>query len=227
MPEVVVVERFMQANEQVARENQRLLRAHSIAAVNLMASPGAGKTSLVLRTIEALRGRLRVGVIEGDTASQVDADRVATVGVPVVQVNTGGGCHLDASMVRSALQRLPLGTMDLLLIENVGNLVCPAGFALGQALDVVIASVPEGDDKPYKYPGIFLEADAVVINKVDLLPYLRFDLPAYRALVSGLNPQARLFELSCETGAGVAAWAEWIEAARTMHLDAGEPQGEA
>ncbi|MHB1296111.1 MAG: hydrogenase nickel incorporation protein HypB [Anaerolineae bacterium] len=220
MPEVVVVERFMQANDQVARENLNLLRTHGIMAVNLMASPGAGKTSLVLRTIAALRERLRVGVIEGDTASQVDADRVAKVGVPVVQVNTGGGCHLDAPMIHSALQRLPLDALDLLLIENVGNLICPAGFALGQALDIVIASVPEGDDKPFKYPGIFLEADAVVINKVDLLPYLRFDLPAYRTLVSGMNPHARLFEVSCETGAGVGAWAEWLAAERETHLAA-------
>ncbi len=163
-----------------------------------------------MRTVEALRGRLRVGAIEGDTASQVDADRVATTGVPVIQINTGGGCRLDANMVRPALEELPLEKIDLLLIENVGNLVCPAGLALGQHVDVVIASVPEGDDKPYKYPGIFTAVDAVVINKIDLLPYLDFDLAAFRQVVMGLNADVRFFEVSCKTGEGVEEWAEWL-----------------
>lgn len=211
MPEVRVVESFMQANDQVALENRRLLAAKGVVAVNLMASPGAGKTSLILQTIAALEGRLRVGVIEGDTASRVDADRVSqATGVPVVQINTGGGCHLDAPMVRSALDALPLDALDLLLIENVGNLVCPAGFALGEAANVVIASVPEGDDKPYKYPAMFVKADAVVVNKVDLLPYLDFDLPAFRALIQSVNPGVRLFEVSCRTGAGLPAWAAYL-----------------
>jgi len=210
MAEVKVVEKIMGANEQIAAQNQRLLDERGIVTVNLMASPGAGKTSLIMRTIEALRDRLRIGAIEGDTASRVDADRVATAGVPVVQINTGGGCHLDAPMVRYALDRLPLDEIDLLLIENVGNLVCPAGFALGEHVRVLIASVPEGDDKPYKYPGMFSSVDAVVINKTDLLPYLEFDVPAFRQLIAGLNPEARIFEVSCTTGEGVGVWAEWL-----------------
>ena len=210
MAEVKVVEKIMGANEQIAAQNRRLLDERGIVTVNLMASPGAGKTSLIMRTIEALRDRLRIGAIEGDTASRVDADRVATAGVPVVQINTGGGCHLDAPMVRYALDRLPLDEIDLLLIENVGNLVCPAGFALGEHVRVLIASVPEGDDKPYKYPGMFSSVDAVVINKTDLLPYLEFDVPAFRRLIAGLNPEARIFEVSCTTGEGVGVWAEWL-----------------
>ncbi|MBC7250135.1 MAG: hydrogenase nickel incorporation protein HypB [Anaerolineae bacterium] len=210
MAEMKVVEKIMAANDQIAEQNRRLLDERGIVTVNLMASPGAGKTSLILCTVEALRGRLRVGAIEGDTASRVDADRVATAGVPVVQINTGGGCHLDAPMVRYALNRLPLDEIDLLLIENVGNLVCPAGFALGEHVNVVIASVPEGDDKPYKYPGMFSVVDAVVINKTDLLPYLDFDMVAFRELIAGLNPEARIFEVSCKTGEGIEAWADWL-----------------
>ncbi|MDY7041867.1 MAG: hydrogenase nickel incorporation protein HypB [Chloroflexota bacterium] len=210
MTKVTVVEEIMGANEQIADQNRRLLDEKGIVTVNLMASPGAGKTSLTVSTIEALRSQVRIGAIEGDTASQVDADRVATAGVPVVQINTGGGCHLDAPMVRHALEQLPLDEIDLLIIENVGNLICPVGFALGERVNVVIASVPEGDDKPYKYPGIFSAVDAVVINKTDLLPYLDFDVPAFRQLIAGLNPEARIFELSCKTGEGVEEWAEWL-----------------
>jgi len=210
MPKVTVVEQVMKANDQIAAQNQQTLDAHQTVAINLMASPGAGKTSLLMRTVEGLRGRLRIGAIEGDTASQVDADKVASAGTPVVQINTGGGCRLDANMVRPALEQLPLDEIDLLLIENVGNLVCPAGLALGQHVDVVISSVPEGDDKPYKYPGIFTVVDAVVINKVDLLPYLEFDVAAFRALIVGLNPKARIFEVSCTTGQGFEDWTDWL-----------------
>jgi hydrogenase nickel incorporation protein HypB len=212
MAKVTVVENVLKANDQIAAQNQRTLDEKKTVAVNLMASPGAGKTSLLMRTVETLRGRLRIGAIEGDTASQVDADKVASAGTPVIQINTGGGCRLDANMVRPALEQLPLDEIDLLLIENVGNLVCPAGLALGQHVDVVIASVPEGDDKPYKYPGIFIAVDAVVINKIDLLPYLDFDMPAFRELVKGLNPEARIFEVSCTTGEGFDEWAEWLAA---------------
>jgi hydrogenase nickel incorporation protein HypB len=210
MAKLKVVENVLKANDEIAVQNQRHLDERNTVAVNLMASPGAGKTSLLMRTVETLRGRLRIGAIEGDTASRVDADKVASGGTPVIQINTGGGCRLDANMVRPALEQLPLDEIDLLLIENVGNLVCPAGLALGQHLDVVIASVPEGDDKPYKYPGIFTAVDAVVINKIDLLPYLDFDVPAFRELVKGLNPKARIFEVSCTTGEGFGAWADWL-----------------
>jgi hydrogenase nickel incorporation protein HypB len=211
MAKIAVVENVLKANDQIAAQNQRLLDERHTVAVNLMASPGAGKTSLLMRTVETLRGRVRIGAIEGDTASQVDADKVATTGTPVIQINTGGGCRLDANMVRPALDQLPLEEIDLVLIENVGNLVCPAGLALGQHVDVVIASVPEGDDKPYKYPGIFTAVDAVVINKIDLLPYLDFDVPAFRELISGLNPTARIFEVSCKTGEGFDEWVDWLE----------------
>lgn len=210
MATIAVVENVLKANDQIAVQNQRLLDEQHTVAVNLMASPGAGKTSLLMRTVETLRGRVRIGAIEGDTASQVDAEKVATTGTPVIQINTGGGCRLDANMVRPALEQLPLEEIDLLLIENVGNLVCPAGLALGQHIDVVIASIPEGDDKPYKYPGIFTAVDAVVINKIDLLPYLDFDVPAFRELVKGLNPRARIFEVSCKTGEGIDEWTEWL-----------------
>jgi len=210
MAKVTIIENVNKANDQIAAQNQAMLDRTGTFAVNLMASPGAGKTSLLICTIEALRDRLVIGAIEGDTASQVDADKVATTGVPVIQINTGGGCRLDANMVQPALKALPLDEIDLLLIENVGNLVCPAGLALGEHANVVIASVPEGDDKPYKYPGMFLAVDAVVINKVDLLPYLDFDLPAFRDLLVGLNPDVRIFEVSCTTGQGLDEWANWL-----------------
>jgi len=209
---VPVVRDILSANERLAEQNRRLLAEHHVCAVNIMASPGAGKTSLILRTIDALAGRLRVGVIEGDIASRVDADKVAAAGAPVVQINTGGTCHLDAPMVGVALERLPLGQIDLLFIENVGNLICPVEFGLGEAARVVVSSVPEGDDKPYKYPGIFAAVDAIVLNKVDLAPYVPFDRTAFRTLVAGMNPKAPFFELSCATGEGVAAWVAWLEA---------------
>ena len=207
---VSIVEGILSANDELAAQNRQLLDQYGICVLNVMASPGSGKTSLILRTIEALQGRLRVGVIEGDIASSVDADRVATKSVPVVQINTGGQCHLDAPMTRRALAQLPLADLDLIIIENVGNLICPVDFKLGEDLNVMIASAPEGDDKPYKYPSIFVAVDAVVINKVDLLPYVHFDVAAFRKLVTGMNPDVRIFEVSCETGQGIGEWAEWV-----------------
>jgi hydrogenase nickel incorporation protein HypB len=212
-----VMERILSANDQAALENRRRLDGHGTVAVNVMASPGAGKTSLILRTIAALAGRLRVGVVEGDLAGRIDADKVAETGTPVVQINTGGGCHLDALQVRGALDQLPLDNLDLLFIENVGNLVCPAGFALGEHLNVLIAHVPEGHDKPVKYPGIFTVVDALVLNKLDLMPYLDFDREAFHTAVRALNPCAPVFEVSCKTGAGLDAWVDWLaEAARRL-----------
>jgi hydrogenase nickel incorporation protein HypB len=208
--QVPIVQRILSANDQIASENRAVLNRHGLLVLNLMASPGAGKTSLILRTIAALRERLRIGIIEGDVASSVDADRVAATGIPVVQINTGGQCHLDAPMVQRALARLPLADLDLLVIENVGNLICPVDFQLGQDLDVMIASVPEGDDKPFKYPGIFTAVDAIIINKIDLLPYVHFDTPAFRRTVLGMNPNVRVFEVSCETGQGIEDWAGWV-----------------
>jgi hydrogenase nickel incorporation protein HypB len=210
--ELPVVEQILSANDRIAQENRKLLDEHGVVAVNVMASPGAGKTSLILRSIEALRGELRVGVIEGDIAGRVDADTVAQTGVPVVQINTGGGCHLDAPQVQSALERLPLEELDLVFIENVGNLVCPTGFALGEHVNMMIANVPEGHDKPIKYPGMFTVVDALVLNKMDLTPYIDFDREAFHTAVRALNPDAPIFEVSCKTGEGIAAWAEWLKA---------------
>ncbi len=218
--QVPVVQGILSANDEIALQNQALLRQHRILTVNLMASPGAGKTSLILRSIEALRTRLRIGVVEGDIASSVDADRVAAGGTAVVQINTGGQCHLDAPMVRRALATLPLPELDVIIIENVGNLICPVDFHLGEDLNVMIASVPEGDDKPYKYPGIFTAVDAIVINKVDLLPYLRFDMQALRKLVLGMNPDVRVFAVSCESGAGIEEWTQWLEQQATTKRQA-------
>jgi hydrogenase nickel incorporation protein HypB len=205
-----VVEKILSANDLVALENRKLLDEHHVLAVNVMASPGAGKTSLILRSLAALRGDRRVGVIEGDIAGRVDADKVAETGTPVVQINTGGGCHLDAPQVQSALKQLPLDEIDLLFIENVGNLVCPTGFALGEQVKMMIANVPEGHDKPLKYPGMFTVVDALVLNKIDLLPYLDFDREAFRTAFRALNADAPLFEVSCKTGEGLAAWVEWL-----------------
>jgi hydrogenase nickel incorporation protein HypB len=212
--ELPVVEEILSANDLIALQNQRLLDKHRVVAINVMASPGAGKTSLILRSIEALRGRLRVGVVEGDVAGRVDADKVAETGTPVVQINTGGGCHLDAPQVQSALKQLPLDDIDLLFVENVGNLICPTEFALGEHANIMIANTPEGHDKPIKYPGMFAAVDALVLNKVDLMPYLDFDLEAFRTAVRALNAKAPLLEVSCKTGEGIEAWIEWLLAQR-------------
>ncbi len=208
--QVPVMERILSANDRVALANRKRLDEAGIAAVNVMASPGAGKTSLILRTIAALAGRLRIGVIEGDLAGRVDADKVAQTGTPVVQINTGGGCHLDAPQVQAALDQLPLDDIDLLFVENVGNLVCPAGFDLGEHVKLLIADVPEGHDKPVKYPGMFEVVDAVVLNKMDLLPYIDFDLEAFRTAVRAVNPKAPLFEVSCKTGEGLEPFLVWL-----------------
>jgi len=211
MKKVEVITSILNANDLVAQENQGLLRNHHILGVNLMASPGAGKTSLILQTAKALAGRLRIGVIEGDLASCIDADRVASADIPVIQINTGGECHLDALTVQKAIKALPLPELDILFIENVGNLICPVEFQLGEKIRVVIASVPEGDDKPYKYPGIFTAVDVVILNKMDLTPYVDFSLDAMRQGVRTLNQRAKMFELSCRSGEGIAAWTEWLE----------------
>lgn len=207
---IPVVQKILSANDQAALENREHLRAHGITAFNLMSSPGAGKTTLLLATIAALREKTRVGIIEGDTASQVDAEIIAATGTPVVQINTGGGCHLDAPMVHSALHALPLDALDVLFIENVGNLICPVAFDLGQNYKVALLSVPEGHDKPYKYPAIFEAVDIVVVTKADLMPYLDFDLEKFRALVRGLNAAAPVFALSAKTGEGMADWLAWL-----------------
>lgn len=211
MRKVEVITQVLNANDLTAQENQAVLRDHHVLAVNLMASPGAGKTSLILQTAKTFAGRVRIGVIEGDVASRIDADKVASADIPVIQINTGGECHLDALTVQRALKALPLHEIDILFIENVGNLICPVEFQLGEEIRVVVASVPEGDDKPYKYPGIFTAVNAVVLNKIDLVPYVDFRLDDMRKGVLSLNQKAEIFEVSCRTGEGVAKWAEWLE----------------
>jgi hydrogenase nickel incorporation protein HypB len=213
---IPIVENILSANDKVALENRARLDSSGVFAVNLMASPGAGKTSLILAVLAALNGRLRLGVIEGDLAGSIDADKAIAAGIPAVQINTGGECHLDAVMVRDALGSLPLGRIDLLIVENVGNLVCPAAFRLGTHMNLLIASVPEGDDKPYKYPGMYRGVQALVINKTDLLPYVPFNMEYFRRGVEALNPGLASFPLSCRTGEGLPAFADWI-AAQVQH----------
>lgn len=208
---VPIVQRILSVNDNLAQENKNLLSSQDILAINVMASPGSGKTSLILRTIEALADKVRIGVIEGDTAPvTIDADKVSSLNIPVVQINTGGECHLDASMVRRGMDALNLKQIDLLIIENVGNLVCPAAFRLGEHKNIVIASIPEGDDKPYKYPNIYRGIDAMVLNKIDLLPYVEFNMDYFKAGVTALNPGVRFFEFSCKTGEGLQNWSDWI-----------------
>jgi len=211
---VTVVEKILNANDQLAAENRQQLDKAGAFAINILASPGAGKTSVILRTIEALAPRLRLAVIEGDTAPvTIDADKITARGIPAVQVNTGGECHLDAVMFQAALPQFDLAQTDLLIVENVGNLICPANFKLGTHKTVLIASVPEGDDKPYKYPGIYRGVDALIINKTDLLPYITFDMDYFRRGVEMLNPGLVTFPLSCKTGEGLEAWTDWLEQA--------------
>ncbi len=211
---ITIVEKIFDANERLANENRRRFDENHVFAINLMASPGAGKTSLILATINALLDqKVRIGVIEGDTAPvTIDADKISAAGIPVIQINTGGECHLDAVMVENALNQLPIEDLDLVIVENVGNLICPAAFKLGTHANVLIASVPEGDDKPYKYPNIYRGLEVLIINKTDLLPYLDFDMDYFRQGVEILNPDLETFALSCKTGAGLEDWLLWLKA---------------
>lgn len=207
---VPVVEKILGANERLANNNRAHLDEAGVYGLNFMASPGAGKTSVIERTIAGLAGELQLGVVDGDVATSIDADRAAAAGALAVQVNTGGECHLDAVMLQDALAQLDLAAVDLLIVENVGNLICPANFPLGTHKSVLIASIPEGDDKPYKYPGMYRGVDALIINKTDLLPYIDFDMDYFRRGVEALNPGLVTFPLSCRTGEGLAAWLAWI-----------------
>ncbi len=209
---IPVVEKILSANDRLAAENRRILDEAGVFSINMMASPGAGKTSLIEKTVEALREQVHLAVIDGDIATSLDADRAAAAGAQAVQINTGGDCHLDAVMLHSALPQVDLLNTDLLIVENVGNLVCPASFQLGTHKSVLIASIPEGDDKPYKYPGMYRGVDALVLNKIDLLPYVPFDLDYFLRGVEVLNPGLKTFNLSCRTGDGLEAWLDWLVA---------------
>jgi len=211
MHEIRIGEDLRGKNEAIAEQNRRLLSAHGIVSLNVMSAPGAGKTSLLLKTIPMLTGRYTIGVIEGDIQTTTDAEAIATLGVPVHQIETGGVCHLDAAMVHSALHRLDLDSIDFLFIENVGNLVCPAEFDLGEDARVMLLSVSEGDDKPKKYPLMFRESSLLLLNKVDLLPYVSFDIAKARREAREINPKLDIVELSCTTGAGIDRWIAWID----------------
>jgi len=201
----------MDANDQVAELNRRRLDEAGVFGINLMASPGAGKTSTILKTIQMLQPDIKIGVVEGDTAPvTIDADKVLAAGMPAVQINTGGDCHLDAPMLDQGLSQLPLNELDLMIVENVGNLICPAAFKLGTHANVLIASIPEGDDKPYKYPNIYRGLDVLIINKIDLLPYIDFRMDYFRQGVEALNPGLITFEVSAKTGEGFEAWTQWL-----------------
>lgn len=212
---IPVVKEILSANDQIADEVRAIFDQNGLFVLNLMASPGAGKTSFILATVGKLPDDVRPGVIEGDLASSIDADTISGRGVPVVQINTGGGCHLDAPMIKNALPHLPVAELQLLFVENVGNLVCPANFNLGADLAVVVASVPEGHDKPYKYPGMFAAADVVILNKSDLIDVFEFDVEFFRRGLEMINQGVPCFVLSCKTGDGVDAWIEWLMKRRT------------
>src|SRR5512147_511757 len=208
---IPVVENILSANDRLAEENRARIESAGVFSINLMASPGAGKTSLIEKTLPLLKDKLRVAVVDGDIATSLDADRAAAAGAGAsIQINTGGDCHLDAVMLRGALDQLDLTQFDLLIVENVGNLVCPANFKLGTHKTVLVASVPEGDDKPYKYPGTYRGVDVLVVNKIDLLPYVDFRMDYFERGVQVLNPGVTTFPVSCTTGEGLDAWADWL-----------------
>jgi hydrogenase nickel incorporation protein HypB len=208
---VITIERkVLEKNDAFAAENRRRFADHRLFACNIVSSPGAGKTTLLERTIETLKDRWRLAVVEGDVQTDFDAQRVARYGVPAVQIVTNGGCHLEARLVQDALDQIDLSALDLVVIENVGNLVCPANYDLGEALKVVVLSTTEGDDKPLKYPAMFRNASVLVINKIDLLPYVPCDVAALRRHALDINPGLTIFETSCTSGAGLPAWCAWL-----------------
>jgi hydrogenase nickel incorporation protein HypB len=217
---VDIEQRILAANDQLAEGNRTRFAEHGVFVLDLMASPGAGKTSTILATIDALRDRYSIAVVEGDIASKVDAEKVRAHGIPAVQINTGGACHLESAMIRRAVEVLDLDELDLIIIENVGNLVCPSDFDLGESAKVMILSVPEGHDKPYKYPNIFQVSEAVILNKYDTMGVFDFDEEEFRSVVKSLNGTAPVFPISATKGEGVAEWAEWL-AARIEQAKAG------
>ena len=207
---VTVVEEILSENDRAALTNRSQLNDAGLFGLNLMASPGAGKTSVIMATIQALGDELHIAYIDGDLASSIDVDKVAELGVPSIQINTGGQCHLDAFMMQGALPQLPLAELDLLVVENVGNQVCPSGFRLGVHRNVLIASVPEGDDKPYKYPAMYLGVDVMLLNKMDVIEAFDFDMEYFKRGVEILNPGLAFFPVSCKTGEGLEGWLDWV-----------------
>lgn len=210
MPKVTIAQHILAANDTIAETIQQSLAARGIRTLNIMSSPGAGKTTLLERTLVRLQGRLHIGVIEGDIETTADAERIEATGTETVQINTRGACHLEAHMIRDALAAMDLSDLQLLIIENIGNLVCPATWNLGEELRVVVASTTEGDDKPAKYPQMFAISQVMVINKIDLLPYVDYDLQKVKRQALAINPHLRIFELSCRSGEGLDAWCDWL-----------------
>jgi len=215
---IEVKEDIMSDNDAVAKSLRARLSKEKTFLINLMSSPGAGKTSLILKTLEGLKNELRIGIIEADIDSMVDAEKVAAQGAATVQLRTGGFCHLDASMVEKGLNSMDLGELDLIIIENVGNLVCPAEFDTGAIKNVMILSVPEGDDKPLKYPLMFSVCDVLLVNKMDYLHLSDFDVEAMRQRVLNLNRQIEIFEISAKTGEGIEAWTNWLKGEATSFI---------
>ena len=207
---ISVVEKIHSANDQLAAEIRQQLNDASVFSINIMASPGAGKTSLIEKTLHLLTEQYKIAAIDGDVATSIDADRAAEAGATAVQINTGGQCHIDANMLLGAINKLDLNLFDLLLVENVGNLICPASFQLGTHKNILIASIPEVDDKPYKYPTMYQDVDALILNKIDLLPYVEFDMEYFEKGVQILNPDLVTFHISCRTGEGLPAWTAWL-----------------
>jgi len=210
MPQVTIAQNILAPNETIATEIQQTLTTLHIRTLNIMSSPGSGKTTLLERSIERLRGKLNIGVIEGDIETSADAERIEAAGAQTVQINTQGACHLEAHMILDTLTKRDLPQIELLIIENIGNLVCPAAWKLGEDLRVVVMSVAEGDDKPAKYPQMFATAQVLVLNKLDLLPYVDYDIEKVKQQVFAINPNLRIFELSCRTGEGLDAWYQWL-----------------
>jgi hydrogenase nickel incorporation protein HypB len=208
---ISIKEEILSENRELAGELRGKLNQEGVFLVNLMSSPGSGKTSLIVQTLRRLHDSYRIAVIEGDVDSAVDAERVAREGVPAVQLKTGGSCHLTAAMVEKGLEALVLESIDLLFLENIGNLICPVGSDTGAHLNLAILSVPEGDDKPLKYPRIFQTADAFIVNKTDVLDYFDFDVEVFRNRLKRLNPGAPIFEVSCKTGEGIDQWCSWLK----------------
>jgi len=211
MSTVRVIRNILEANERIAQQNAALFARAGVFVINVMSSPGAGKTTMLERTIDLLAGRMKVGVIEGDIQSAVDAERIEKHGIKAVQINTGGACHLDGNMIHDALGEFELDALDLLVVENVGNLVCPAEFQLGEDAKVMLLSVTEGDDKPLKYPLMFQESSALLINKIDLLPYVNCSVETIEQRAKALRADIELFRVSCTTGEGLPAWVAWLE----------------
>jgi hydrogenase nickel incorporation protein HypB len=209
---VITIERkVLEKNDQIAERNRQFFKEHGIFVLNLVSSPGAGKTSILEKTFQELRGSMRIAVIEGDVQTDLDAQRVAQYGVPVVQIVTLGGCHLEANLIQDAMKNLDASKMDLLFIENVGNLVCPAGYDLGEHAKIAVLSTTEGDDKPLKYPAMFRNSSVLIINKIDLVPYVNCDLNRLRNNALQINPKLRIFEMSCFTGEGIPQWCSWLK----------------